>query len=505
MQSISGFETLSDRKQDRFSNCRDPSPKELEGILIKCGIRLSNHQIRQLWVYHQLLRKHNPELNLTRIHSFANMVVKLYADSLLPGRLMEIPSPLLDLGTGAGMPGIPLKIAHPKLEIHLAEGRGRRADFLREAIEELGLSGIHVIGKGINERFEQPVQAVITRAVGTMVETMRRVHGCLAPGGLAIFMKGPNCEEEIQEVGKSFSDEYELERNLPYRIGDTTHRRRLVVFMRKSFPPWAGRAIAMKRHVVRAIESGQNETFKDLKRVLTAKGIKKLQMALVSGHKQVNEILRDFPSAAIAWISCADADPPTPDVPSHVMWYQLARFLFETVDLFGTNHPLLLIMTAGIERWDPRRGLPSGTSVFVPFQDPENVGAVIRSAVAFGVDRIILLEESANPYHPKALRASGGAVLHASLMEGPSIRDLPRDLPIFALSVEGRDIASVDFPETFGLLPGLEGPGLPWDWKGVSLSVPICRKVESLNAATATAIALYVWSQRMKGQGAVRL
>ena len=98
----------------------------MAALLERSGIKLSEHQLDQLWLYHKLLRRYNPELNLTRIHNFTNMVLKLYVDSILPGTLMDLPSPLLDLGTGPGMPGIPLKIAYPNLEILLAESRKNR-------------------------------------------------------------------------------------------------------------------------------------------------------------------------------------------------------------------------------------------------------------------------------------------------------------------------------------------------------------------------------------------
>ena len=82
-----------------------PSIAALRVILERSGIRLSSFQLEQLWLYHQLLRQYNPELNLTRIHNFANMVLKLYVDSMLPAQMVELPSPLLDLGTGPGAAG----------------------------------------------------------------------------------------------------------------------------------------------------------------------------------------------------------------------------------------------------------------------------------------------------------------------------------------------------------------------------------------------------------------
>lgn len=474
---------------------RRPGPEQMSVVLERSGIRLSSTQLDQLWTYHQLLRQYNPELNLTRIHNFTNMVLKLYVDSILPGQLMELPSPLLDLGTGPGMPGIPLKIAFPDLEVVLAESRRNRVAFLETACGQLGLKGISIIGKGISSDFDHPVAGVITRAVETIGLTLERIGGCLSTDGFAIFMKGPRCDTEISEAMTRFAVSYRLEMDRAYRIPHTSHERRLVVLRRVDKPLWARKANAMERHVHKRIESDQNETFKDLKKLLTSRGIRKQNKALVSGARQIAEILKNFPERCDAWIGSDTQLPPPPDSPAHLSWYQMAPSLFNILDIFGTNAPLLVVRMQAIPLWDPSDGLPEGCSVLIPFQDPENVGTVIRSAVAFGASHIILLAESAHPYHPKAIRASGGAVLHAGLLQGPALEELPDDLPLLPLSSEGNDISSVTFPHNFGLLPGMEGPGLPERWRARAVSIPIRHEVESLNASTATAIALYVWSR----------
>ena len=146
-------------------------------------------------------------------------------------------------------------------------------------------------------------------------------------------------------------------------------------------------------------------------------------------------------------------------------------------------------------KWSPSEGLPDGCTLLVPFQDPENVGAVIRSAVAFGVAAIIMLHEAANPYHPKSVRASGAVVFRANLLQGPSIHHLPENLPIVPLSKEGKKISDFKFPAKFALLPGIEGPGLPDRYRKAGVSIPVSPEVESLNAAVATAIALFVRSE----------
>ncbi|MCF8025880.1 MAG: 16S rRNA (guanine(527)-N(7))-methyltransferase RsmG [Desulfobacteraceae bacterium] len=486
---------MKKKKSPDTANGGPPGPQDMDGVLCGCGIELSSKQLSLLWQYHNLLRRYNPELNLTRIHRFENMVLKLYADSILPMRFVDLPSPLLDIGTGAGMPGIPLKIACPDIEIVLAESRANRAEFLKTVLEKLGLSGISVYGHAITSGYEQSAAGIITRAVENMEKTLERIQGCLEHDGLAVFMKGPHCDHEILEATKKFQNRFRLTEDIAYQIPGTSHHRRLVIFQRKDAPLRRQKEKAMKKHRVRIIESEQNRTFRELKKLLTAKGAKKQQQALISGTKQVREILSAFGPQCLAWISKSDNQPPPANLPAHAAWYQIEPRLFDTLDIIGTNSPLLLVKTPEVPAWDPQQGLPYGCNVLVPFQDPENVGTVIRSAAAFGANTVIMLSEAAYPFHPRAVRASGGAVMHARIMQGPSILKLPEDLPIVALSVEGTPVGKFDFPETFGILPGMEGPGIPKYLQRTTVSVPISPQIESLNASAATAVALYVWSQ----------
>src|SRR4029079_10387625 len=128
--------------------------------------------------------------------------------------------------------------------------------------------------------------------------------------------------------------------------------------------------------------------------------------------------------------------PPRADLP----WYRLADPLFEVLDTAGTHAPLLLVTVPAMPEWSEESPWPPGCTLFVPFQDPENVGAVIRSAAAFGVAQVVLLREEAPPFRPRATRAAGPAVLQVPLEAGPSIRDLATgDVPLVALSGEGGD------------------------------------------------------------------
>ncbi|MFO7707352.1 MAG: 16S rRNA (guanine(527)-N(7))-methyltransferase RsmG [Desulfobacterales bacterium] len=475
---------------------RQPGIEAMGALFAGCGIELTAGQLDRFWMYHCLLREHNPELNLTRIHNFANMVLKLYVDSVLPATIVQLPSPLLDLGTGPGMPGIPLKICRPELSVILAETRGSRVDFLKLAIDRLRLDGIRVVAGRITARFEEPVAGVVTRAVETAGRTLERVQGCLRAGGRVVFMKGPQCDEEIADARARFSQSYALEEDRPYHIPGTRHARRLLVFRRLDEPLFARRIEAMSRPDARTIASGRNPVFKGLKKLLSGRGIRKSGQALVSGEKLVREALHRRRPCCRAWISGPDRPPPASG--DALPWYQLAPELLEELDIFGTRSPLLLVAVPEIRPWQPEEGFPAGCSVLIPFQDPENVGAAIRSAAAFGAAQAILLAESAHPLHPKSIRASGGSVLDLPLRQGPALAEIPAELPVLALSAEGTDIRQTTFPKAFGLLAGMEGPGLPEAWRRRAVRIPIRPEVESLNAAAATAVALYEWVRREK-------
>jgi 16S rRNA (guanine(527)-N(7))-methyltransferase RsmG len=470
-----------------------PTIDDMGAILLDCGIQLDHRQLKCLWMYHGLLREYNPILNLTRIRNFKNMVLKLYVDSLLPADMLDLPSPLLDLGTGPGMPGIPLKIYQPKLEIILAESREKRADFLRRAIDHIKLTGIRVVAGRITPRFEEPVAAVVTRAVETIERTLERISGCLDTNGRVIFMKGPHCDAEIAAASSGLGNTYALVVDRQYTIPHILHQRRLLVYRRMDEPLFRRRARATAAYAVRTISSGQNPLFKHCRKLLTGRGIRKLGQALVAGVKPVSETLAHAPERCEAWLS--SDEPPPVGGPTHLKWFRLSPALFRELDIFGTHSALLLITLPEIRPWEPLEGFPPGCSVLIPFQNPENVGAAVRSAAAFGASQVILLAESAHPFHPKALRASGGSALRLQLRQGPALDQLPANLPIIALSPGGDDIRQATFPSSFGLLTGMEGRGLPDDWRRRAVGIPISPAVESLNAAAAVAVALYEWKR----------
>lgn len=477
-----------------------PSRAALAAMLDRCGVPLDGPGLDRLWTYHGLLRAANAELNLTRIHNFENMVLKHYVDSLLVLKFEELPAPLIDMGSGPGLPGIPLKIARPDTEMILAEPRHARAAFLEQVLASLGLEGIAVHAGKVGPHFPHVAQGVITRAVATIAETLERVAGALSPGGRMLLMKGPDCDAEIAEVRRTSAGVFRFVADHHYSIPGTTHARRLVVYERTDWPgPETEEPRRTHSGPVRVVTSEANAAQKLMRELLHGRGIRKHGQALIAGGKTVAEVLERFPERVEGWLTGPDGPPP----PAPAMtWLRLATPLFQELDVSGTRAPLLLVRLPEMPEFSAADPWPEGCTLFVPFQDPENVGAVLRTAAAFGVARAVLLREAAHPFHPRAARAAGTALFQVPLLRGPSLTDLdPAGPPLLALSADGTELASEAFPERFGLVPGLEGPGLPDHLRrGPCRRIPIAPGVESLNAATAVAIALYEWKRRNAGE-----
>ena len=246
---------------------------------------------------------------------------------------------------------------------------------------------------------------------------------------------------------------------------------------------------------VREITSAKNPSFKKFIFILTGRGVKKQNLALISGAKQVREVLRDFSSKCVG-VLCQSREVVDCEIPEGITLYQLSPELFKRLDLYGTGFPLLLVQLDPPKIWDDS-DWPLGCTLFIPFQDPSNVGSVIRTAAAFGVSRVVFLEEAAHPFHHRSIRVAGSAILRIPILQGPSIKALAqvKDKLLVMSQDQGKNVAGYRFPRTFGLVPGLEGPGLPDNLKQMEmLSIPMAPAVESLNAAMATGIVLYEWS-----------
>ncbi len=169
--------------------------------------------------------------NFTRLTSLKDVGIKHFFVSMIVNKQTPLKFPLLDMGTGPGFPGIPLKILlGPEKKIILAEGVQKRVEFLKKVRDELKLVNLDIIGRNVTPDFVYPVGGVITRAVEDARNTLANVYNCLPEGGCVYLMKGPNVDPEIKMALDEWGDRYKLEKNKAYILPNTTHERRLLVF-----------------------------------------------------------------------------------------------------------------------------------------------------------------------------------------------------------------------------------------------------------------------------------
>lgn len=187
--------------------------------------------------FYQLLMNHQLRDNVTRLVKFRDIAIKHFIDSLIVPRLTELRFPLLDVGTGPGFPGIPLKIQFPREKIILAEGVRRRVDFLKAVREEMQLDALDIVGRNIDETFQLPVEGVITRALEEVGATLKNISQSLKVGGHVYFMKGPNVDPEMKSAARTWGEYFELIEDHKYDLPQTPHQRRLVVYRKIKTPP----------------------------------------------------------------------------------------------------------------------------------------------------------------------------------------------------------------------------------------------------------------------------
>lgn len=169
--------------------------------MLKELIHLDTKQEASLYRYYQLLVEWSKQMNLTTITDLPGVYIKHFYDSILSLNKMEIKAnaTLLDVGTGAGFPGIVLKIVYPTLEVTLLEPTAKRCIFLTKVIENLQLEGIQVV----NERAEQYIQScresfdfVVARAVAPLNILAELAIPYVKKKGYFLALKGQNYQEE---------------------------------------------------------------------------------------------------------------------------------------------------------------------------------------------------------------------------------------------------------------------------------------------------------------------
>lgn len=174
------------------------------------GIRLNEKQIQQFLDYYEILVEWNEFMNLTAITDFDEVMLKHFVDSMALGKGIkaEEQHSLIDVGTGAGFPGIPLKIVYPHLEVVLLDSLNKRVKFLNAVIEKLGLAGIRAV-HGRAEDFarqagyRESFDVSVSRAVANLASLSEYCLPYTKVGGYFVPYKSGNIDEELKEGEKA--------------------------------------------------------------------------------------------------------------------------------------------------------------------------------------------------------------------------------------------------------------------------------------------------------------
>lgn len=244
----------------------------------------------------------------------------------------------------------------------------------------------------------------------------------------------------------------------------------------------------------RVLTSADNPQFKLWASLAEPRGLRKHGQFILAGRKSVPEALARWPARFTALLTVEGTAPDF--APESMPVYALSRPLFAQLDSFGTGTPLLVGMVPEMPALD-LSAVPLGLELLCAVGDPANLGALLRSAAAFGVARVVLLEGAAHPFHPRALRAAANAPFQVELRRGPRWDDLAGAKgPLVALDARGTPLGDYAWPSDVRLVLGEEGPGVPAHLPLQRLAIPMPGGVESLNATVAASIALYAWRQR---------
>lgn len=182
--------------------------REFEKYLAKMNISLLKEQYGQFYAYMELLIEWNEKMNLTAITEPKEIILKHFVDSLTIAKYVEEGKSIIDMGTGAGFPGIPIKIYRKDVKAVLADSLNKRIKFLDEVIDKLKLENVETIPcraeeLGKNKQYREKFDYATSRAVANLSTLSEYLMPFVKLNGKCIFMKTIEVEEELEKAKKA--------------------------------------------------------------------------------------------------------------------------------------------------------------------------------------------------------------------------------------------------------------------------------------------------------------
>ena len=193
---------------------------KLENLLTQAEIQLTDRQKDQLIQLVQLLNKWNKAYNLTSVRDPQEMLVKHILDSIVVSSYLQ-GDRFIDVGTGPGLPGLPLAIINPTKQFVLLDSLGKRISFIRNAVRELGLTNVEPVLSRVEEyQPEQKFDGVLSRAFASLKDMTDWCHHLPKENGYFYALKGIYHENEVQELDKKFEVKDVITLNVPELVGE---------------------------------------------------------------------------------------------------------------------------------------------------------------------------------------------------------------------------------------------------------------------------------------------
>ena len=202
---------------------------KLDSLLAQANIQVSEQQKDQLIELVNLLNKWNKAYNLTSVRDPQEMLVKHILDSLVVSPYLQ-GDRFIDVGTGPGLPGLPLAIINPDTPFVLLDSLGKRVSFIRNAVLKLRLTNVTPVLSRVEEyQPEEKFDGVLSRAFASLKDMTEWCHHLLSSDGLFYALKGIYHQEEVQNLNDIFTVEKVVSLNVPKLVGE----RHLVLLTKK--------------------------------------------------------------------------------------------------------------------------------------------------------------------------------------------------------------------------------------------------------------------------------